>query len=83
MKRFGQNERGGSHQRPGLERRSTLASKYLIDPRRSASFPPITPDMHLAIERRLGHGGAMAKDREPIDQLIDADVWMRRQEADI
>ncbi len=31
---------------------------------RGASFAPITPDMQLAIERRPGHAGAMAKKRK-------------------
>ncbi len=49
---------------------------------RGASFAPITPDMQLAIERRPGHAGAMAKKRKRrhrIDTLIDAQAWLRRQ----
>jgi hypothetical protein len=37
--------------------------------------------MRLAIGRRLDHFSAMLEKREPIDDLIDAFVWMRRQEA--
>jgi hypothetical protein len=37
--------------------------------------------MLLALERRLDHRGAMPRKSEPIDDLIDAHVWMWRQDV--
>jgi hypothetical protein len=41
----------------------------------------IAPDLNLAVAAFGIHADDMAKKRKPIDDLIDALVWMRRQNA--
>jgi hypothetical protein len=38
-----------------------------------------SPDIRLAAKASARQAGDMAKKREPIDDMIDAHVWLRRR----
>ena len=62
-------------------------NSYWVWLRATLNGPPgfsIDPaDIRLAAADRLWNPAAMAKKRQPIDDLIDAHVWLRRKEVRI